>query len=920
MKKILIIGYYDHANAGDEQYKNTFSYLIKTILAATLDINHYDIVFIDCDKLHDYNENGYINPNDIIVVGGGDVLNNYFLDKVINVFNGISNNIYAISVGVPYTSVITSGKLSIFNSIYVRSYQDLHTLREYHNNVYYIPDISCLTRNIINNTDGTADGSVNTVVYNELKCIRKKKVCLSLSRHIYNKEHSEYYNNIISKLADFIKYLILNNYHVILLPFNTNNTNENENDIIINNDVFQKLTTVTTVSTVSTDKYTRCITNITSTCNEYDIYKIYKLCHVVIPMRFHSCLYSMYAHIPFLPVYTTRKINNLLLDCSWNYGYKLTTNPKDIPIDLNLEILILRFNMLTNEYYNCITELQRINNDITEWSKNYKKIQIESNDNTNVKILIKSVTFVDKIEFTKNKLKDFLKDTGVDSELELELELPKIKDHKKRDTIVQMTSYYLTDGNTDSVYNYGLYEKMFKEDYNIFKEWSWILQDASNASNTNVTDVNETKKSKLQDNPDGLFNINYIDQHDYSGVHRSGWHYVYEKIAFLHNSKSSLFLDLYLDRTFHWNNDINKILGIIPYKQSWCGFIHHTFDTEFSNYNCVKLFENVNFLESLIHCKALFVLSNTLRDRIIIELNKFIILGKLDKIPPVYSYIHPTETDVKLFTISNFKKNNDKKIIHIGGWLRHIYNFYKLNIPDTIITRESSNIYERYFVNRKNVSSINKVVLKGKNMNNYFPNDSLLKDLHELFIKYEMDKDTYLKDETNANANANANVSTNANANANTMANVSTNAMASANSNHHNDTDILNNWHRHYCIDMDQLFSSVGIINYMDNNSYDTLLSENIIFLNLVDASAVNTLIECIVRNTPIIINRIPAVIELLGKNYPLYYNNIHEVYDLINEKNIINAYKYLDNMNKQKFTITYFTSYFINDLRSIQA
>ena len=142
MKKIIIVGYYDHANAGDEQYKNTFSYLINTVLNTGNTGNtgncNYEMVFIDCDKIYQYNANGGINTNDIIIVGGGDVLNNYFLDKVIDVFNGKSNNIYAISVGVPYTSVIRSGKLKVFNSIYVRSYQDLNTLKEYHNNVYYI--------------------------------------------------------------------------------------------------------------------------------------------------------------------------------------------------------------------------------------------------------------------------------------------------------------------------------------------------------------------------------------------------------------------------------------------------------------------------------------------------------------------------------------------------------------------------------------------------------------------------------------------------------------------------------------------------------------------------------------------------------------------------------------------------------------
>ena len=68
------------------------------------------------------------------------------------------------------------------------------------------------------------------------------------------------------------------------------------------------------------------------------------------------------------------------------------------------------------------------------------------------------------------------------------------------------------------------------------------------------------------------------------------------------------------------------------------------------------------------------------------------------------------------------------------------------------------------------------------------------------------------------------------------------------------------------------IINNINFIEHVDNKNYDLLLSENIVFVNLVDASAVNTIIECIVRNTPIIVNKIPAVVEMLGENYPMYY------------------------------------------------
>jgi hypothetical protein len=124
-----------------------------------------------------------------------------------------------------------------------------------------------------------------------------------------------------------------------------------------------------------------------------------------------------------------------------------------------------------------------------------------------------------------------------------------------------------------------------------------------------------------------------------------------------------------------------------------------------------------------------------------------------------------------------------------------------------------------------------------------------------------------------------------------------------------------NNWIRHLEEHLDHMKQSVSIINNLSNNEYDELLSENIVFINLVDASAVNTLIECIVRDTPILVNRHPAVVELLGDSYPLYYNSYYDkndsnidIYPLLTLQKIKAAHKYLANLDKTKYKIEYFT------------
>ena len=43
---------------------------------------------------------------DIIIVGGGDVLNSYFINKIYDKFNNKKNLIIALSVGIPYINML----------------------------------------------------------------------------------------------------------------------------------------------------------------------------------------------------------------------------------------------------------------------------------------------------------------------------------------------------------------------------------------------------------------------------------------------------------------------------------------------------------------------------------------------------------------------------------------------------------------------------------------------------------------------------------------------------------------------------------------------------------------------------------------------------------------------------------------------
>jgi polysaccharide pyruvyl transferase WcaK-like protein len=791
---IIVIGYYGHYNLGDDQYLSSFINLFKFI-------KYNSIKFVDCDKLI----NTPINDDDIIILGGGDVLNDYFIDTMTLKFKNKPNKIIAVSVGLPYDNILkNTTKLNIFEHIFIRTKQDIELFKKYYKNISYIPDISYNIEHKKSN-------------YNNLREIKTKKkiIGFALSRHIHNIKYIDEYNNCISNIYTFIKKLINLGYHIVFIPFNTHHLSSTENDILIYNDI------------ISLETTNQCenITFIKNSLNMEELFEIYDIIDYCIPMRYHACLFSIYTNTPFLPIYTTRKINNLLLDINWLHSYKLECNNDDIPVSIDVDKLLYKFNNLVS-YSKLIYDFKN-EYDIAkkEFETIFTKIVSTKIPTNKIKLTFDAVQ---KISINNNY-----------SDFRL------IKDNKLKDLVVKIVSYYLTDGTINSKYNYGLSEKMFDINFNYNDDWAWIIDD--------------WKKPIQYNNSNGLFNLNYIDQNDYSGAHRSGWQYVFNNLKNLHN-ENAIILDMSIDKTFHWDLEINTALNIIPYTKPWVGFVHHTFDTTFSSYNCKNLLESSEFKKSLKYCKGIFVLSNYLK-------NEFIKNG----INNVYSLVHPTTVDVIKFKFSNFIKNENKKIVYIGGWLRNTYSYYNVTIPE---------MHHNYFCGTK-IYNIEKAALKGKNMNNYYPENCIQNKLLSA-----------LSNTNNHPLN-----------------------ITSQNYSHGSLLTLENTWNKHFYNDIINKINKINIINFLDNDDFDKLLSENIIYINLVDASAVNTLIECIVRNTPILINKIPPVVELLGNDYPLYYKNEIDVYNLLsNSKNIKKAYYHIKRLPKDK----YYIETFISDITKI--
>jgi len=124
--KILTLGFYDKFNFGDETYKDTFKSLFPS----------HEFTFVN-----QLNQN-LIDSHDIVLLGGGNVLRNHYINELKKVKN---KKIYAYSVGMEDNC---TESLDMFSHIYARDFETLDKLKAKNVSASFIPDAAlCLSGN-----------------------------------------------------------------------------------------------------------------------------------------------------------------------------------------------------------------------------------------------------------------------------------------------------------------------------------------------------------------------------------------------------------------------------------------------------------------------------------------------------------------------------------------------------------------------------------------------------------------------------------------------------------------------------------------------------------------------------------------------------------------------------------------------------
>lgn len=342
-----------------------------------------------------------------------------------------------------------------------------------------------------------------------------------------------------------------------------------------------------------------------------------------------------------------------------------------------------------------------------------------------------------------------------------------------------------------------------------------------------------------------------VDSHSFDlfqGLHRSGWNYALQGLYGLdarirpsegaYDELPELLLDTYVDRTFHWGRSVLAARGIVPFRTPWAGVVHHTFDTGNGPHNCEQLFACQDFLESLPACKVLIALSEDLASKLRGALAS---AGFGDSVP-VVSAVHPTELDAPAFSMDKFAQNPSRQIVQVGAWLRDTFAVYDLHLAPAAPSSRGA-----IGGTSANPWGVRPAVLIGPEMQGHFMPANFMEAIQAAVGSLDSGA---VQDPGTMSRGAPAN-------------------------------KFLAGFVRSLASQVD----GVTVHAELSDAAFDDLLSRNVVFLQLDDCSAVNTVVECIARATPVFVNRLPALEELLGRDYPGFYAHRNEVPIMLSDR-----------------------------------
>ena len=749
---ILVLGYYDKSNLGDEQYKTSLLNLLrKNGVRGTVEfVNPHMISEIPPDT-------------SLVICGGGNIIDSWFWSKIKTLILGYRGPVIALSVGLSWESTITDEYLDKYNMVVLRHSTWMDRVADVvgMDRVMCIPDIG-----------------LNLDPQPAMKFERPRIGVF-------------WVNGIeIEGLREALE-PYLETHDIVTYCMNVS-TEEHEGDRFANmrlrfNEASPDMSWETLMSHIGGLDLAICA-------------------------RFHANIFSIVQHTPFVCYASTTKTKFLM--------------------DEN------------NFHENVATDFESLRTAI-DWSLRNRDTLIEK---------IRSVH-----QDARYVLSNFRVPCLLPTLESIEAECTDLEEDGATPEEIARTALVRAIGSSDNKYLWGFTENIRAGNHSLIDMIKWVWEDYKPPKRRGL---------RFLQTPD-----------DFSGVHRSGWEAVTRTLRQL-EMPDGILCDLSLDATFTWRCEELLTKGVIPYKQMWIGFIHHTYLEDYSPNNVAVMFRNPAFITSLKTCKTLIVLSKYLAEKVRESLDQLHINV------PVEVVFHPTEA---VFSGKfNIRSWLDKPTLtQVGAWLRNPYTIYALKLPWG-----------------------HKQVLEGPKMENYVhpqqwhvantlvkcacvcadgqvtdtsttsrSHDSIMTRYMTLYIKSELGAPSFAQVRAGAPC-----------CSAVTMWSTS--------------------WSRRMKLIEARLlrnYASVTKLRMLSNHEYDILLSRTVVFLDLLDCSAANTIIECAMRDTPVVVNPHPAVREYLGADYPAYWYDTSQIWRAFNPSIMYKANQYLANMSKTDLTFDVF-------------
>lgn len=812
----LVFGYYHRKNLGDELYKLVIPALLH-------DIKPIELEFICLDDVKTISVKEKLSNVNAIFIGGGDLLNAYFMISIRYLRENFNGPIIGLSIGFPFESMITNEHLTCFDLLYTRNQQDLAMIRRKTDSLscMYIPDPVFLLK------------SPSDPV------VQRKGISVSIPGNLF--KFPGFFDKavrLMNKMGTKRK--------VTLITFDL--SSGDESDLIPYKRLKEACPNI----------------DILETENGNDIISFLRTSEVFVTGRYHGIILSCVTETPLIVLRATRKIQIICDAMSFPVGQ--IVNLQRHGDDPNI------FKLSVNKVYHAVnliltkvgphdTSLEGITFQKKYTNSCRKYLSTFFNKEFGNKIMRQVETLIDSRE--ENLIKDL--DSFTDFP-----EGHKSLTSKVLGSIISQK----TTGIPDSKYLYGIEENL-KKGISISSMIAWIRGDRKQ----NVPPIIENLPI-VSNPPRNSYYLPIEEYEVFHGLHRYGWSWIFNHLSG-YSKRNGIYLDSFVDRTFHWCHDYNVSTGKLPYHHEWIGFIHHPMQVIHSENSTENLFKKKSFLDSLFSCQGLYVLAMDLKRSIQQKLHDL----KLSI--PVHFLEHPTGSPSNDSLYFNYKLWDEfKPIISIGGWQRRPLDIYRM-------------VYD------------NKFVLRGPRMDSIFPP----RDLQIIVSR------RHRRESDSDGSSSGKSISLDDVVDDSKNLSVS----GSLQIGHHDGPCRPTNCGNAWLTDLNKLFpqiiingntvvcpdrrikeriidmiNSVRIVENVSNDEYDKLLSRNVVFLSLYDCAAVNTVNECISRRTPLIVNALPEIQRLLSDKYPLYWSDLSTIKELLTKDRLNKASEIMRGISKK--------------------